>query len=52
MNAGPGFFFMALEQRAGFVSQSALVGFAATGGVLAFVALRSGPAGISCSPAA
>jgi uncharacterized membrane protein (GlpM family) len=39
MNAGPGFFFMALEQSAGFVSQSALVGFAATGGVLAFVAL-------------
>ena len=38
MNAGPGFFFIALEQSAGFVRQGALVGFAGTGAVLAFVA--------------
>jgi uncharacterized membrane protein (GlpM family) len=39
MNAGPGFFFVALEQPAGFVRQGALVSFAGTGAVLAFVAL-------------
>ena len=38
MNAGPGFFFMALEHSAAFVRQGALVGFAGTGAVLAFVA--------------
>ena len=39
MNAGPGFFFVALDQSAGFVRQGALVGFAGTGAVLAFVAI-------------
>ena len=39
MNSGPGFFFIALEQPAGFVRDSALVSFAGTGAVLAFVAV-------------
>jgi uncharacterized membrane protein (GlpM family) len=39
MNAGPGFLFVALEQPAGFVRRGALVSFAGTGAVLAFVAL-------------
>jgi uncharacterized membrane protein (GlpM family) len=39
MNAGPGFFFVALEQPAGFVREGALVSFAGTGAVLAFVAV-------------
>ncbi len=39
MNAGPGFLFVALEQNAAFVSRGALVGFAGTGAVLAFVAV-------------
>jgi uncharacterized membrane protein (GlpM family) len=39
MNAGPGFLFVALEQSAAFVSRGALVGFAGTGAVLAFVAV-------------
>ena len=38
MNAGPGFVFIALEQSAAFVRHGALVGFAGTGAVLAFVA--------------
>lgn len=38
MNAGPGFFFIALEHSAAFVREGALVSFAATGAVLAFVA--------------
>jgi uncharacterized membrane protein (GlpM family) len=38
MNAGPGFLFVALEQSPAFVSRGALVGFAGTGAVLAFVA--------------
>ncbi len=38
MNAGPGFLFVALEQSPAFVSRGALVAFAGTGAVLAFVA--------------
>lgn len=36
VNAGPGFFFIALEQDAGFVSSGALTAFAITGAVLLF----------------
>ncbi len=39
MNSGPGFFFVALEQPADFVRAGALVSFAGTGAVLAFVAV-------------
>jgi uncharacterized membrane protein (GlpM family) len=39
MNAGPGFFFIALEQSADFVRQGALVSLTGTGAVLAFVAI-------------
>jgi hypothetical protein len=44
MNSGPGFFFIALEQPAAFVRDSALVSFAGTGAVLAFVATFVGVA--------
>lgn len=36
VNAGPGFFFIALEQEAPFVRQGALTAFAVTGAVLMF----------------
>jgi uncharacterized membrane protein (GlpM family) len=39
MNAGPGFFFVALDQPTGFVAAGALISFATTGAVLAFVAV-------------
>lgn len=39
MNAGPGFFFMALAQPAEFIGQAALISFAGAGAVFAFVAL-------------
>jgi uncharacterized membrane protein (GlpM family) len=39
MNAGPGFFFVALDQSAGFVSHGALVSLSVTGAVLGFVAV-------------
>lgn len=44
MNSAPGFFFVALEQPAGFIRESALVSFAGTGAVLAFVAVFVGVA--------
>jgi hypothetical protein len=39
MNAGPGFFFMALAQPAPFIADAALISFAGAGAVLAFVAV-------------
>ena len=36
MNAGPGYFFVSLEVSPKFVSEGALMSFAATGGVLVF----------------
>lgn len=39
LNAGPGFFFIALEQPAAFISQGALFAFAAAGPVLVFMAV-------------
>jgi len=38
MNAGPGFFFLALDHPAAFIAEGVLVSFAATGGVLVFAA--------------
>ena len=39
LNAGPGFFFIALEQPAEFISQGALFSLTATGPVLVFMAV-------------
>ena len=38
MNAGPGFFFLALDHPAPFIAEGVLVSFAATGAVLVFAA--------------
>ena len=38
MNAGPGFFFLALDHPAPFIAEGALVSFASTGAVLIFAA--------------